>query len=416
MEPLNVSVENLGKLKRKLQVTVPKEAVQETYNKSYNSLEGKINIPGFRKGHIPQTLMEKRFKKHMSQEASETLVPEYFEKALKQENLELVGRPHFSDLDVDKKKPLVFSVMFEVKPEFEAPDYKSFKLEKKEIEVTQEDIDKRGKFHLERAATYQTTDEAFTADDQVVLDYKAEPENENIPPKENFRYKLGSKELDPEVDEALIGMKAGEEKTIEVKFADDHANKELQGTISNMLLKVTEVLKRNLPELNEVFFSQYNDIKTEEDFANFLKDEATEMKRHEYKAEYRKSIKEQLAEKLDFELPEEILAEEIYYREKQAKQTNSDESKSDKDIKAEIEKSAKEEIRFSFYVQKILESEKKTVDKNEVDQRFQLNCMMMGVNPSDFIKQEYGRQIYQQTHGVIAEENVLDFVTDKIFE
>ena len=416
MESLTVSVEELGKFKRKLQITVPMEAIQSTYNKAYNSLKHKVNIPGFRKGHYPQSLLEKRFKKQMSQEALKTLVPKYFEKALKQENMELVGKPQFTDLEVDKKKPLVFSAVFELKPDFELPGYKSFQLEKRAIEITPQDISVCRKFHLDWAATYQTADEPVAEEDQVVLDYVADPENEHVPPRRNFHYTLGSEGLDPEVDEALIGMKTGEEKTIVIQFTEDHAVKELQGTSGTMKLKIIEVKKKIMPELNEAFFSRFNDVETEEDFENFIRNGITEVKALQNRQEYRKSVKHQLAEKLDFELPEQILKEKINYWMEQATESDTDELKTDAERRSDVEKKAKEELRLSFYLQKILQQEKIEVDNAKVRKRFWKYCRLLDLDPVDLARQELGRQIYRRTYDVIAEEAALDFVTNKVLE
>ena len=416
MEPFSVSIENLGKLKRKLQITVPEEVVRDTYNKSYSSLKDKVNIPGFRKGRYPQALLEKRFQKQMGQEALETLVPEYFEKALKQESMELVGRPQFSNLEVDRRKPLVFSATFELRPDFEIPEYSSFQLEKRSVEVTSEDIEKRRSFHLEQATVYRPVDgERVEEGDQVVIDCMADSENEKIPSRKNFTYTMGSQALGPEVDGALIGMNAGEQKAIEVRYADDHAVEGLQGAFGTMILGVNEVKRKVIPKLDEEFFRRFVDVKTEEDFEGFLKKEAAEMKAYENKAEYRKRIREQLADKLDFELPEQILAEEIGFRKKQARKGDGNDSKSDTECETEIKKKAQDDLRFSFCVQKVLKQENIQINEEEVGKRFQLNCMLVGLNPHDTANKELVRHIYRETHGVVAEETVLDFVTEKIF-
>ena len=412
MESLAVSVENLGKLKRKLQITVPMEAVRDTYDKTYKTLINKISIPGFRKGHYPRALLEKRFKKQMSQDALETLVPEYFEKALKQENMKLVGRPHFADLEVDKRKPLVFTATFELQPAFELPDYSSFRLERRETEITREDIDAQRKSHLNRAATYRPTDEPAADGDRDAIDCSANPENEHVPPKENFQYLLGSKTLEPEVDEALVGMKSGEEKSVTVKYAEDCAVKELQGTSVAMVVRVNEVERKTPPEMNEEFFSRFSGVKSEEDFESYLKREAAEIKEYENSSEYRKGLKAQLADRLDFELPERILAEEVDFRKRRAEESGTDDTENEHEVK----KKAEEELRFSFYIQRILEREEITIEDEEVAKRFRMNCLILGLNPGDLIKQEYGRQMYRQTQNVIAEEMALDFVTKKIFE
>jgi trigger factor len=97
-ESLEVAIENLADLKRKIVVTVPQDTVKEAYNKIFNSMKEKFSIKGFRKGKIPQSLLEKRFEKIMKSEAIESLVPEYYEKAIKQENLKPAVRPQFDDL------------------------------------------------------------------------------------------------------------------------------------------------------------------------------------------------------------------------------------------------------------------------------------------------------------------------------
>ena len=101
---------------------------------------------------------------------------------------------------------------------------------------------------------------------------------------------------------------------------------------------------------------------------------------------------------------------------KQQKEQNKDEAVTDEMLKEKAEKEATDNLRFSFFVQQLLDKEELKVDENEVGRRFQMNCMMMGMDPNELVKQEYGKQLYQQTHGVIAEETVLDFVTDKIIK
>ncbi|MBT4288074.1 MAG: trigger factor [Deltaproteobacteria bacterium] len=416
MESINVSSEDLGKLKRKLSITIPKENVIAAYKKCYNALKSKVNIPGFRKGQVPQSIIEKRYDKAMQQDTLEVLIPEFFDKALKQENLEPIGRPQFADLDIKNKEPLTFSAAFEIGPEFDLPASDSYKLEKKEVEITKEDVDKQREYHMNRSSKFETTEEPVGDSDQVSFDSRSDPENENIESKNDYSYNMDAGYLELEYIEALKGMITGEEKTFEISYPEDYRDKNLQGVTSKIILTVKEVKKKVLPELNEAFYKQFNESKNEEDFEKYLDGEVKELKNYENKAEYRKELRSQLENLLTFELPEQILTEEVNYRVKQQKEQNKDEAVTDEMLKEKAEKEATDNLRFSFFVQQLLDKEELKVDENEVGRRFQMNCMMMGMDPNELVKQEYGKQLYQQTHGVIAEETVLDFVTDKIIK
>ena len=229
MESLDVKIEDLGNLKRKIIVTVPSEIVREAYNKTYLSLKDKISINGFRKGKFPQSLLEKRFQKVMRNEAIETLVPEYYEKAIKQENLKPAVRPQFDDLEVEKSKPLVFSAAFEIYPEFDLPEYSVYGLEKKEAEFTAEEVAEQRKRHLDNASTFSPKAGAAEEGDQIVMEFNGKVDEESIAEAKDHKYILGSKEFLPEFETALSGMKKDEEKNFDLTFPSDYNEEKLQG-------------------------------------------------------------------------------------------------------------------------------------------------------------------------------------------
>lgn len=421
MDSIEVSSENLGSLKRKFTVTVPQKNVQDAYKKSYNSIKGKVNIPGFRKGKVPQSLIEKRFGEQMKHETLERLVPQYFDLAIRQEKVEPVVRPQFDNLDIDKTQPFVFSATFEIKPEFDIPAYNTFKIEAEEVEVSDEEVEKQKSVHLERAATYVEKDGAVEDGDQVIIDFKPIEENPNIPPSENHSYILGSKQLLPEFEEVLPGMKVGEEKNFSISYPEEYFNKELRGVSAEMTIKLNKLEGRVLPELNDDFFSRYGEtVKTEEDFMTLVKNEIKSMKENEIKVKRQGELRKQLAEKLEFEVPEQILEEEINIRvqeqQRKAKETEGAEEKSEDDLKNEVKADALSQLRFSFFVEKMIQDEEIKVDQSEVNRRFQMNCSMLGIDPQMFIQQDYGRHFYQQTQGIVAEETVLNYLTDKVLE
>lgn len=417
MESLDVAIEDLGKLKRKITVTVPKDIVKEAYNKTYNSLKNKVQINGFRQGKFPQTLLEKRFKKVMRDEAIETLVPEYFEKALKKENLKPAVRPQFEDLDIDKKKPLVFTATFEIYPDFTAPEVSKFKLDKKKVEYSDEEIQEQRQRHLDSAATYEAKDDSAEEGDQVQIEFVGKVEDEVIAESKNRLYILGTNEFLPEFEAAMAGMKAGEEKDFDLTFPEDYNEENLKGKTAKFQVKVKEVKKKVETELNEEFFKRYGDrVKSEEEFNNLIEEEVKFRKENEIKKDQRDKIREQLNDLLEFDIPEQLYQEELNIRFGQEKRKAQDDKEPDEDLKKTIEKDATNDLRFSIYVQKMLEDENLKPDENEVYKRFEINCAMMGIRPEELMKQEYGQQIYQQIFGIVVEETVLDHIINQIIE
>ena len=416
-ESLEVAIENLADLKRKIVVTVPQDTVKEAYNKIFNSMKEKVSIKGFRKGKIPQSLLEKRFEKVMKSEAIESLVPEYYEKAIKQENLKPAVRPQFDDLEIDKKKPMVFSATFEIYPEFDLPDPSVYGLEKKEAVFTDEEIQEQRERHLNNAATFALKDGEAAEGDQVVMDFVGKVEDETIAEANDQKYILGSKQFLPEFEAALTGMKKEEEKDFDLNFPSDYNEEKLRDKTAQFSVTVKEVNQTQLPEMDEAFFARYGDkVKSEEEFNQFIEDEVKFRKEHEIKTENHKIVKEKLNEVLDFNVPEQLQQEETSIRLKQAKQDPANKESADSVLEEKVKQEALEQLRFSILVQKVLDDEEIKTDENEVYRRFEMNCAMMGIRPEDLIKEEYGRQIYQQTYGMITEETVLDFIIEKATE
>ena len=416
MESFEVSVENLGKLKRKIVVTVAQEEVKAAYDKTFLSLKDKVKIDGFRKGKVPQKILEKRFNRMMREEAIETLVPEYFEKAVTKEKLTPAVRPKFDDLEIDKKKPLVFSAAFEIYPDFEPPEFSKYNLEKKEPEITDEEVEEQRQRHLDGAATFESKEGAAEDTDQLTLDFEGILEEESIAKADDQVYLLGSKQFLPEFEEALAGMTKGEEKTFDLTFPEDYNEERLRGKTARFTVNVKEIKQKQPPEINEEFFKRYGDqVKSEEDFEKMVAEEVKFRKDQEIKREYHSSLKEQLADLLNFDIPEQLLEEEVGMKMQQIQQQAAKDNTPDEEPDEEkIRKEAADALRFSIFIQTTLDKKEVTVDENEANRRFEMNCAMMGVNPAELVNQDYGRQMYQQVYGMVAEETVLDFITEKV--
>jgi len=381
-------------------------------------LRNKVSVKGFRPGKFPQSLLEKRFKKVMREEAIETLVPEYFEKALKQEKLKPATRPTFDNLEIEKKKPLVFTASFDVFADFDIPEYSAYSLEKIDVEYTDEEIQEQKQRHLDGAATYSPKEGKAEEGDQVTIDFEGKLEDKTIAESKDHKYSLGSNNFLPEFETALAGMSKDEEKEFDLTFPPDYSEESLREKTATFQVKVTAVEKKTQPELNEKFFGIYGGkIKSEEEFNKMVEDEVKFRKEGEIQNKYRSKLKEQLNTFLTFDLPEKLLREETEIQLNQAKR-KKEQAKEEFSVE-ELEKAAREnagkQLRFSIFVQKMLdENEEIKTDEMDVNRRFEMNCAMMGINPQELMGQDYGRQIYQEIYGMVTEETVLDYITKKV--
>lgn len=417
MESFNVQLEELGDLKRKLTITVPPEDVKAAYDKVYGEIKNKVRVNGFRKGKMPQSLLEKRFSKYMKEEAMETLVPKYYEKAIEQEKLHPAIQPNFDDLEVEKDKPFVFTATMEVWPDFDLPEAKDFKLEKKEFDISKEERAFRRDHHLGQAAELSEKDGPAAKGDQVTVDFVGKTEDGQEVNQEDFTVVLGNGQLIEAFEEAIIGLKAGETKDFETTLPEDHPEDKYKGKKSSFTVTCKKVEERKLPEVDEKFLERFGErIKTPEDFEKMIDDELEDIKTRENQHHYREELRTQIMDQLSFELPQSLIESETEFRTHQLKQSEENQEKSDEDLKPQAEKEAKDYLRLNRFVHRYMDEKEIKPDDNQLWQRFTMQCQMMGQNPMELIRTDYGRQFYNDIYQTTAEEQVLDHLAGEVLK
>ena len=421
MEPLDIAVENINDLKLKLTITVPGTEVKEAYDVCYRGLNSRVNINGFRRGKIPRSVLEKRFEKQMRQEALESIVPQNFEKALETKGLQPLGKPEFDNFEIQKNKPLKFTATFEVWPDFAFPESSSFELEEIEIKVTDEELEELKDKFLDEAAQFVEKDGAADEGDQVLMDFTLIVDEDDISEEEDYEYLLGSNQFLPEIEEVLKGVKAGEVKELTITIPESHAELSLRGKEVKFLFHLKEVRGKQLPELNTEFFKGYGEeINSEEDFIELLKQEIIRKKESENIAAYRSKIKEQLIKRLTFPVPDEIRKKEVEYQLSVLQQENDKKAATDKLSTAELEKQAEKaagnHLRFLAYIEKMVKEFNLQVDEEEVKHKFAVNARMLGIDLNDQTQQKRSNDFYNAFYQTVQENAVLDYLTNQILK
>lgn len=417
---MNVNVEDLGKLKRKLSVEIPLSEVQSTYDEVFSQIRSNVQIKGFRKGRFPRQLAEKRFKTLMEQEATRNLVPKYFDMALKEEQLHPATEPNFDNLYVDKNKPLSFDVEFEVVPDFDIPEPSEFKLEQKSIRILAKDLDEQiEQLRKSRATPNDKGDAPAGEGDVLIFDYNGTIDGEPFAggSATDQRNEIGSSNLLPEFDKNLIGMKAGEDKSFEVTFPDDYGAEDLQGKAATFAVSLKAVQSLELPQLNKEFYSQFGEETTKEAFRKKIKEQMSAEKERAQFQELQQTLAEKLKKKLKFDVPEQLVTANLEEFEHQLGHRDPEALKDEKNLaklKKDEEKSIKDNLRLQFMLDAVAERDNIRAAEEEVQQRFMMQAYMMQQNPAELIKSPHGNRMVGQIHREMTYTKVLEHLVNLV--
>lgn len=252
---MQVSVEAPSKLERRLTVTVPVEKFNEAYDKRIAGLAKNAKIAGFRPGKAPLNVVKQRYGDSARQEALSDVIQSSLYDAINQEKLNPVGVPTVEPKMIMPDQPLEFIATFEVLPEVEGFRFEMNALEKQVATITDEDTQKVIDHLRAQHTTWAKVDRAAQDKDQVVIDFRGSINGVVFAGGEAHDYPivLGSKSMIPGFEEGILGMKPGDEKTIQVTFPEGYFSAEMAGKAAEFAIKVISVSQPELPEMNEAF-------------------------------------------------------------------------------------------------------------------------------------------------------------------
>ena len=295
-----------------MEFSVSKEAYDKAENEAYKKNVKSINVPGFRKGKAPKAIIEKYYGKGVFfEDAINACIPEAFEAAVKEAELEIVGSPKF-DI-VTAEGDIVLKAEGFVKPEVTVEGYKGIEVEKKVDEVKDEDVDKEVEAARKRnARTVEVSDRAAAMDDIANINYEGSVDG--VPfdggKGENHDLKLGSGAFIPGFEDQIVGKTVGEEFDVNVTFPEEYHAKELAGKAAIFKTKINSIKFEELPEADDEFAKDVSEFDTLDEYKADIK--AKMVKRNEDKAEAEvdNKLAEALMEKLVAEIPEPMFEAE----------------------------------------------------------------------------------------------------------
>ncbi|AIY05134.1 trigger factor [Planococcus sp. PAMC 21323] len=299
-----------------LTVEVPAEEVNAGLDKAFKKVVKEINVPGFRKGKMPRQMFEKRFgAESLYQDALDFILPDAYANAVEEAGINPVDRPEIDIETIEKNQPLVFTAKVIVKPEVELGEYKGLEASKPDTEVTDEDIEKQLKENQERLAELTVKeDEAIVEGDTAVIDFEGFVDGEAFEGGQGNDYSLeiGSNSFIPGFEEQLVGVKAGEEKEVEVSFPEEYHAAELAGKAATFKVKVNEVKGKELPELNDELAKEIDpEVESLEALRTKMKDSLVAEKKSAADAKLRDELVQKAAENATIDIPHAMIHTEM---------------------------------------------------------------------------------------------------------
>jgi len=259
---MKVAVEELESCKRRLAVEAPVDVVTREWERAYGRVQKRATLPGFRRGHVPRSLVKLHFADDVRREVAEHLIPDVYRRALTEARIDPVNEPDLQDLKLEEGTPLSFTAVVEVKPAIVLADYKGVEVQHGLAPITDADVDEALGRMREQHAQFNSVDRAAATDDLVVVDYTLSPQDHEATTAAGYHFLVGSGTVLPEIDNAVVGMRAGEERTVSLHFADDHRMESLRGREGTAHLKLGEVKEKVLPALDDDFAKALGEFET----------------------------------------------------------------------------------------------------------------------------------------------------------
>ena len=302
--------------KREIEIAVPWDDVRQESDRIIESFRRQARIPGFRPGKAPAAVVRSRYQKEIHQEVVEQLIPKFFHAEAVEKKYDIVGKPHFHDLEMEDGEPMTFRAEFEVVPEFELGDYHRLQVPYNEPEVTDEQLDGELEALRERHASFVNLDPRPLEDgDIAVLSLSSDPVSDG--PKidqEDTTISLAEEGTLPEFTENLRGRSPGETADFEVTYPEEFGNQELAGKTVSFHATIKGVRKKEVPDLDDDFAAELGDFQTLDEARSSLREQIGDAMRRQAMEAAKTKLLDKIVVAHDFPVPDSMVENQVMRR------------------------------------------------------------------------------------------------------
>lgn len=412
---MQVSVESTSSIERELTITVPAARIEDDVNTRLKEAAGNVRLDGFRPGKVPFKVVKRRYGQGIRQEVLGEVIQNTFYEAVTQEKLKPAGGPEIEPKSDKEGEDFQYVARFEVYPEIELVDYSPAEITKQTAEVTDADVDNMVESLQKQQSNWTETDAAVADGDQVNIDFKGFVDGEAFDGGEAQGHDqvIGSNTMIPGFEEGIIGMKAGEEKDINVTFPEDYNSEALAGKDAVFNIKVNKVSNPDLPELNAELFAQFGvKVETVEEFKAEIRKNMEREVKQQIKVKTKGQAFDALVELNDIEIPKALIDGEVdRLREQAVQQFGQGLELDPKTLPAELfADQAKKRVATGLLVTAVIESNEIKVDDERV-QEFIAEMAASYEDPNEFINYyNSNEEQLQQVEAVVLEDQAMELL------
>jgi len=309
---MKTEFQDVSETQKKITIEIPSDIVDAEIDRVVKGYSKQARIPGFRPGKVPATIIRQRFREQIHHDVMHDLIPRAVEEALQERGIEPVDTPDIKDVSLREGQPLTFTAAIETVPPFDPGDLSTISLKEHPTTVTEDAIAKTLERLRERAAKQEPVERRPLADgDTAVLEIDRTDPDGKSDRHENVSVELGASANPPGFDQNLVGLNPGEEKTFVTHFPEDYSVKEMANTDVTYHVKVKEIRRRVLPELDDEFAKDLGDFASLDALRDRVRtDMQADAERHA-KQHVRNDLLKQLGQRITFELPASLVDREI---------------------------------------------------------------------------------------------------------
>lgn len=312
---MKASWEKIEKNKVQLTIEVDADQVAVALDKAFKKVAGKINVPGFRKGKVPRSIFEAKFGvESLYQDALDIILPEAYMEAVQQNDIIPVDRPEVDVQQFAKGQALQFTATVAVKPEVQLGEYKGIEVEEKSNEVTPEEVQAELERLQQRHAELVVIEEGAAENgDTVVIDFDGYVDGVAFEggKSEKYSLELGSGSFIPGFEEQVVGLSAGEEKDVNVNFPEDYHSEDLKGKAAVFKIKLHDIKRKNLPELDDEFAKDVSEFDTLDEFKEDIVKRLQDRKTKSNQQDIESTVVEKAAQAAEVEIPNAMIETEV---------------------------------------------------------------------------------------------------------
>lgn len=311
---MSTQVEKLEHNMVKLTVEVSAEEFAKAVKAAYNKNKNKITIPGFRKGHAPQQLIEKLYGPVIFfEEAANALINQTYNEEAESTGLEFVSRPEFDVDQIEKGKPFIYTATVAVRPEVKLGQYRGLEVTRQETLVSDDEINEELKREQEKNSRLVEVDRPVQDGDTVILDYSGSVDGEKFDggTAENQTLVIGSGSFIPGFEEQLVGMAKDETKDITVTFPEEYHAEELAGKEAVFTCTIHKIQEKELPELDDEFAQDVSEFETLDEYKKSIMDRLTERKQRSAKAAQENEAVDKVIAASEMDIPEAMIDSQV---------------------------------------------------------------------------------------------------------